>query len=84
MDIPKWSICKLVESHDDKVEIQFSMVVTFITLNLEITFDDSDKAYLRKFKATHQLNVVAILKIRMTEKVQKYGWCLIIVGGKLR
>ncbi|XP_044477585.1 uncharacterized protein LOC123204846 [Mangifera indica] len=43
VDTTKWLICKLLEIRDDDVKIQFSMLITFIALKLEITFDDNDK-----------------------------------------
>lgn len=70
VDTSKWFICKLLEIRDNKVEIQFAMIVIFITLNLEITFHDSDIVYLRKFKATHKFNVDALSKIKIIKRVQ--------------
>lgn len=73
VDTTKWLICKLLEIQDDDIKIQFAMIITFIAWKLEITFNDSDRVYLRKLKVTYSLNVDALSKIKMIEKVQIGG-----------
>lgn len=60
VDIVKWLIYKLLKIRDEKVKIQFTMIATFIVLNLEISFEDNDRAHLRKFKVNHWINTNAL------------------------
>lgn len=83
VEITKWLICMMIEIWDDDVQIVFVMLVTFIVLKLDITFDDSDKEYIKKIKATHQLNVDALSKMKKIEKVENGGWRLLKVKGSV-
>lgn len=47
-----WLICKLTEIRLEEFEIVFAMIITFIVLKL-LTFDNGDKDFLKKFKATY-------------------------------
>lgn len=57
------------------------MTITFIALISNITFDDNDRVYLRKFKVNYWLNVDTLSNMKLIEKVQNGGWRLIIAGG---
>lgn len=81
MHLTKWLIHKIFEIRDEKVEIQFRWIVTFIAISLQVSLEESDKAFIREFKANQWIKIDALSKMRLIEKVQGGRWRLILAKG---
>lgn len=49
------------------------MIATFIVIKLQVSLNESDKAFIQKFKMNQWINADALFKMRLIKKAQSEG-----------